>query len=71
MDLTNRISRAEIAEQLGVQTQTIAEWERTGRFPPAKEYLSDRVILYDRDEVLAAIESQLTRRLKRVPPQRS
>jgi hypothetical protein len=24
MDLTNRISRAEIAEQLGVQTQTIA-----------------------------------------------
>jgi hypothetical protein len=33
MDLTNRISRAEIAEQLGVQTQTIAKWERTGRFP--------------------------------------
>ena len=28
MELTNRISRTEIAEQLGVQTQTIAKWER-------------------------------------------
>ena len=71
MDLTNRISRAEIAEQLRVQTQTIAKWERTGRFPPPKEYLSDRVILYDREEVRAAIELRSAARHKRVPPLRS
>jgi predicted DNA-binding transcriptional regulator AlpA len=71
MDLTNRISRAQIAEQLGVQTQTIAKWERTGRFPSAKEYLSDRVILYDREEVRAAIELRSVARHKRVPPLRS
>ena len=59
MDPSNRISRAEIAEQLGVQTRTIAKWERTGRFPAPKEYVSDRVILYDRDEVYAVIESRL------------
>jgi predicted site-specific integrase-resolvase len=71
MDLTNRISRAEIAEQLGVQTQTIAKWERTGRFPAPKEYVSDRVILYDRDEVRAVLESRLIRKAKRVPPRRT
>ena len=49
MNPTNRISRAEIAKQLGVQTQRIAKWERTGRFPPPKEYLSGRVIFYDSD----------------------
>jgi transcriptional regulator with XRE-family HTH domain len=70
MDLTNRISRSEIAEQLGVQTQTIAKWERMGTFPPAKEHVSDRVILYDRDEVRMAIESRLATRFKRVPPRR-
>jgi len=36
MDLSNRISRSEIAEQLGVQTQTIAKWERRGRFLPRR-----------------------------------
>jgi predicted site-specific integrase-resolvase len=71
MDLTNRISRAEIAEQLGVRTQTIAKWERTGRFPAPKEYVSDRVILYDRDEVRAVLESRLFRKVKRVPPRRT
>ena len=71
MDLTNRISRAEIAEQLGVQTQTIAKWERTGRFPAPKEYVSDRVILYDRDEVHAVIASRLMRKAKRFPPRRT
>jgi len=71
MDLTNRISRSEIAEQLGVQTQTIAKWERMGTFPPAKEHVSDRVILYDRDEVRVAIESRLATRFKRIPPRRS
>jgi predicted site-specific integrase-resolvase len=53
MDLRNRISRSEIAEQLGVQTQTIAKWERMGTFPPAKEHISDRVILYDRSTKFA------------------
>ena len=71
MDLRNRISRSEIAEQLGVQTQTIAKWERTGRFPPATEHISDRVILYDRDEVRAAIETRMAERRKRTPPSRN
>ena len=51
MDLKNLISRVDIADSLGVQTQTIAKWEREGKFPAAKEYVSDRLILYDRDEV--------------------
>lgn len=70
MELTNRISRTEIAEQLGVQTQTIAKWERTGMFPHAKEHVSDKLILYDRDEVHAAIEMRIATRTRRVPPQR-
>jgi hypothetical protein len=70
MDFMNRISRTEIAEQLRVQTQTIAKWERMGTFPQAKEHVSDRVILYDRDEVRAAIESRLVARSKRIPPRR-
>ena len=70
MDFTNRISRSEIAEQLRVQTQTIAKWERLGSFPAAKEHISDRVILYDRDEVLAAITKRLAQKTRRVPPRR-
>ena len=71
MDLSNRISRTEIAEQLRVQTQTIAKWERMGTFPPAKEHVSDRVILYDRDEVRAAIEHRIASRARRIPPRRA
>ncbi len=71
MDLTNRISRAEIAEQLGVQTQTIAKCERSGSFPPAKEYISDRVILYYRTEVHEAIAKRMAHRRSRVPPSRN
>lgn len=56
MDLKNLISRVEIAESIGVQTQTIAKWEREGKFPAAKEYLSGRLILYDRHEVHRMIE---------------
>jgi len=33
MDLKNLISRVEIAESLGIQTQTIAKWEREGSSP--------------------------------------
>jgi hypothetical protein len=68
MDCSNRISRVEIAEQLGVRTQTIAKWERTGRFPAPKEYLSDRVILYDVEEVRVAIACRRMNRHKRIPP---
>ncbi len=71
MDLTDRISRSEIAEQLRVQTQTIAKWERMGTFPQAKEHVSDRVILYDRAEVRAAIETRIASRPRRVPPSRT
>jgi DNA-binding transcriptional regulator YiaG len=38
MDLKNLISRIEIAESLGIQTHTIAKWEREGKFPTAKAY---------------------------------
>ena len=71
MDFTNRISRNEIAKQLGVQTQTIAKWERMGTFPQAKEHVSDRVILYDRDEVRAAIEQRIASRARRILPRRA
>jgi hypothetical protein len=70
MEFTNRISRAQIAAQLGIQTQTIAKWERLGSFPAAKEHISDRVILYDRDEVLAAIARRLAEKPRRIPPRR-
>ena len=53
-----------------MQTQTIAKWERMGAFPQAKEHVSDRLILYDRDEVRAAIEKRLAEKTKRIPPRR-
>lgn len=56
MDLKNLISRIELATALGVEPQTIAKWQRLGLFPQPKESLSDRLILYDRDEVQRAIE---------------
>jgi len=71
MDFTNRISRSEIAEQLRVPSQTIAKWERMGTFPQAKEHVSDRVILYDRDEVHAAIENRIASRPRHVPLSRT
>ena len=66
MDLKNLISRAELASNLGVQTQTIAKWERLGIFPAPKEYASDRLILYDRDEVRRAIEARKAARRRRL-----
>jgi len=51
MDLKNLISRIEIAAALGIEPQTIAKWQRLGLFPEPKECLSDRLILYDRQEV--------------------
>lgn len=40
MDLKNLISRADLAASFGVQTQTIAKWERLGIFPEPKEHVS-------------------------------
>jgi predicted site-specific integrase-resolvase len=70
MDLKNLISRVELARSLGVETQTIAKWEREGQFPTAKEYVSDRLILYDREEVRRALDLRKTRRRKRLLPHR-
>jgi hypothetical protein len=66
MDLKNLISRAEVASSLRVQTQTIAKWERLGIFPAPKEYVSDRLILYDRDEVCRAIDARKGARRRRL-----
>ena len=70
MDLKNLISRADLASSLGVQTQTIAKWERLGLFPVPKEYVSDRLILYDRDEVRRAIDARKAARRRRLMPKR-
>jgi len=56
MNLKNLISRIEIAAALGIEPQTIAKWQRLGLFPEPQECLSDRLILYDREEVHPAIE---------------
>jgi predicted DNA-binding transcriptional regulator AlpA len=68
MDLKNLISRVEIAQSLGIQTQTIAKWEREGKFPAAKEYLSDRLILYDREEVRRTLDLRKAHRRRRMLP---
>jgi hypothetical protein len=70
MDLKNLISRIELAASLGVEPQTIAKWQRLGIFPQPKECLSDRLILYDRDEVCRAIERRKVARLHRAAPNR-
>lgn len=70
MDLKNLISRIELAAALHVHPATIAAWSRRGLFPEPKEYLSDRVILYDRDEVYRAIEERKRARRQRVAPRR-
>ncbi len=68
MDLKNLISRVELAASLGVQTQTIAKWERLGIFPAPKEYVSDRLILYDRSDVRRALDRRGTSRRRRKLP---
>ncbi len=70
MDLKNLISRIELAASLGVEPQTIAKWQRLGLFPEPKECLSDRLILYDRDEVRRAIERRTATRRRRLAPHR-
>jgi hypothetical protein len=70
MDLKNLISRIEIAALLHVKPATIAKWSRLAIFPQPKICLSDRLILYDRDEVRRAIEQRKAARLHRVAPHR-
>jgi len=70
MDLKNLISRIELAASLGVEPQTIAKWQRLGLMPQPKECLSDRLILYDREEVRQAIERRKAARRRRVAPLR-
>ena len=70
MDLKNLISRIELAASLRVHPQTIAKWTRLGLFPEPKECLSDRVILYDRDEVRRALDQRKAARRLRVAPRR-
>jgi len=70
MDLKNLISRIELAASLGVEPQTIAKWQRLGLMPQPKECLSDRLILYDREEVRQAIERRKAARRRRVAPVR-
>ena len=71
MDLKNLISRIQVATALGIELQTIAKWQRLGLFPQPKECLSDRLILYDREEVRRAIERRKAMRRARVVPVRS
>ncbi|HEX3533454.1 MAG TPA: hypothetical protein VHT23_04480 [Gemmatimonadaceae bacterium] len=68
MDLKNLISRIELATSLHVAPQTIAKWSRMGLFPQPKECLSDRLILYDREEVRRAIERRKAARRRRALP---
>jgi hypothetical protein len=68
MDLKNLISRIELATSLRVHPQTIAKWTRLGVFPEPKECLSDRVILYDRDEVRRALDQRKAARRSRLAP---
>jgi predicted DNA-binding transcriptional regulator AlpA len=70
MDLKNLISRIEIAALLGIEPQTVRKWTSLGIFPEPKLSLSDRVILYDRDEVHRAIEERKRAKRLRVAPKR-
>ena len=64
------VTRHVLAAELGVQTQTIAKWERDGWFPQPEERISDRLILYRRTTVEAAIRARGKRRTHRTPPRR-
>ena len=59
-----------LAEELGVQTRTIAKWERDGWFPQPEHRISDRLILYRRTSVDAAIAERRGRQVMHRPPRR-
>lgn len=64
------VPRHILAEELGVHTQTIAKWERDGWFPQPEHRISDRLILYRRTAVDAAIAERRARQVTRRPPSR-
>lgn len=64
------ISRAALAARLQVRPATIAKWTRLGWFPEPTQWISDRVILYDRAAVEAALRSRALRRTQRSMPSR-
>lgn len=64
------VPRHVLAAELGVQTQTIAKWERDGWFPQPEHRISDRLILYRRTLVDAAIAERRGNRVTRRPPRR-
>ncbi len=66
----NLISRIQLAATLGVKPQMVAKWQRLQLFPQPKACLSDRLILYDREEVRRAIEHRKAMRRLRVAPAR-
>lgn len=68
--MSDYIARHVLAAELGVQTQTIAKWERDGWFPEPEQRISDRLILYRRTAVDAAINARRQRRTRHIPPRR-
>jgi hypothetical protein len=64
------VSRMSLARELGVESQTIAKWERHGWFPKPHLILSDRLILYRRGEVDAALRERHKKTCARLAPQR-
>ncbi len=64
------VNRLALSRELGVEPQTIAKWERQGWFPEPQMILSDRVILYERSEVDAALARRQKRRRARPLPLR-
>jgi len=68
--MSDYIARHVLAAELGVQTQTIAKWERDGWFPEPEQRISDRLILYRRTAVDAAIYARRQRRTRHNPPRR-
>jgi predicted DNA-binding transcriptional regulator AlpA len=67
---TKLVSRIALARELGVEPRTIAKWERHGWFPEPRMILSDRVILYARSEIEAALLARQRRKRARLIPVR-
>jgi hypothetical protein len=65
--MSDYIARHVLAAEPGVQTQTIAKW---GWFPEPEQRISDRLILYRRTAVDAAIHARRQRRTRHNPPRR-
>lgn len=64
------VSRLALARELGLEAQTLAKWTRQGWFPQPYLVLSDRVILYHRSEVDAALRERHRKSCARLAPQR-